>query len=86
MTQPSAKLDPWRVTIVCLTILTFAASTTIAFAPEAKPIRDDIGAYATPTLEFTSKLARTIALGPISETWCQNCSKGLDVPHLGSAI
>ena len=65
MTQPSAKLFPWRITIVCLTILIFGTSATIAFAPRAKPIRDNVGAYTMSTLEFTSKLGGTIGLVPL---------------------
>ena len=62
MAQSSAKLYAWRITIVCLTILIFGTSGTIASAPRAKPIRDNVVAYSMPTLEFTSKLAGTIAL------------------------
>jgi hypothetical protein len=65
MTQSSAKLYAWRITIVCLTILIFGTSATIAFAPQAKPIREKVGAYTLTTLEFTSKLAGTIPLGPL---------------------
>ena len=62
MTQLSAKILARRIMIVCLSILIPATGITIATAPQAKFIRDNVQAYGEPVLKYTSMVGGSIPL------------------------
>jgi hypothetical protein len=52
-----------RLIIICLAILIPGTAITIAFAPQAEPIKTSIKTYVDPALDYTQKLGGAIGVG-----------------------
>jgi hypothetical protein len=75
MTQLAEKISLRRIMIVCLVVLIPATGITIAVAPSAQPIRTGIQNYGAPAIDYTSKLAGSVAFGAMVKTFIQDMWK-----------
>jgi hypothetical protein len=52
-----------RVIVICCAFLVFGSTITVAYAPQAAPVRANIQTYVKPVLDVTGTVGGAITLG-----------------------
>jgi hypothetical protein len=54
-----------RLIIICCAFLVVGSTLTVAYAPQAAPIKTSIKSYVDPALEYSQKLGGAIGIGSL---------------------
>jgi hypothetical protein len=55
-----------RLIIICLAIVVSGSAITVAYAPQAAPIKAGIKTYVDPAIDYTGKLGGVIGVGKLA--------------------